>query len=288
MRAVTYDISPPRWIACKLAAAVWPSVFLSRLSTLRMSDVPEPVLPGDDWVRLRTIYGGVCGTDIALITCRNHPNTILQQYASFPAVLGHENVAVVEAVGANVGDWQIGDRVCVDPAIGCRGRGITPPCPYCAAGLDSICEAPPDSRFPPRALLGLNRVTLGSWAPRFLAHQSQLHRVPEAVTDEQAILVDPIASAAHAVLRRPPVEGERILVQGAGIVALGVIAAVRALGHANDVTAVVRSAPQGERAKRMGASGSIIMPRDQVKRERYEAVARASGGTRVEGRMGNQ
>lgn len=288
MRAVTYDISPPRWIACKIASLAWRGVYLSRLSTLRMREIPEPKLPGPDWVKLRTIYGGVCGTDLALITSRNHPNTTLQQYAAFPAVLGHENVATIDAIGEDVVNWKVGDRVCVDPALGCRGRGIDPPCPNCAAGLDSICEAPPDDRSPPRALLGLNRMTLGSWAPYFLAHRSQLHRVPVDVSNEIAILIDPIASAAHAVLRRPPQADEKILVQGAGIVALGVIASIRALGHDHRVVAIVRNSSQADLAKRMGATDCIIASRNQKKRDRYDAMAHETGGTRVEGRMGNQ
>ncbi|MCA9256926.1 MAG: hypothetical protein KDA33_14860, partial [Phycisphaerales bacterium] len=61
MKAVCYDVSPWRWVACKLLSRFTSRVYLSRLSTLRMRDVPEPTLPGPDWVRLRTIYGGVCG-----------------------------------------------------------------------------------------------------------------------------------------------------------------------------------------------------------------------------------
>ncbi|HPF39634.1 MAG TPA: zinc-binding dehydrogenase [Phycisphaerae bacterium] len=304
MKAVCYDVSPWRWVACKLLSRFSTRVYLSRLSTLRMRDVPEPTLPGPDWVRLRTIYGGVCGTDLGLITSKGHPNTILQQYAAFPTVLGHENVATILEVGANVTHWKPGDRVCADPAIGCRGRGFNPPCQYCAAGLDSLCEgdagqpvAPnagsavrttPPIDLPPRALLGLNRTTLGSWAPQFMAHQSQLHRVPDDITSEQAILVDPIASATHAVLRRPPESGETILVQGAGIIAVGVIAAIRALGCDNPITTLVRSQWQADLAMTFGATKAILSPADQHRRDKYDAVAADTNAFRVEGRMGNQ
>ncbi|MCB9852122.1 MAG: alcohol dehydrogenase catalytic domain-containing protein [Phycisphaerales bacterium] len=341
MRAVTYDISAWRWIACKLLSRITPRIYLSPISSLRMRDVPEPNLPGPDWVRLKTIYGGVCGTDLGLITSKGHPNTILQQYAAFPAVLGHENVAIIAEVGENVRDFNPGDRVCADPAIGCRGRQITPVCRYCNAGLDSLCEGMPSATgcsspsasppsatgcsspsaspqgamptpkvgmphgateclppsasgdprhpdLPPRALLGLNRLTLGSWAPQFLAHVSQLHRVPDDITNEQAILVDPIASATHAVLRRRPEPGEHVLVQGAGIVALGVIAAIRALECDNPITILVRNKAQADLARTMGATTTILTPRNQHRRDKYIAIEKDTNACRVEGRMGNQ
>ena len=42
---------------------------------------------------LRTVLGGVCGTDLALVGLRSHPASVLASFSSFPAVLGHENVA---------------------------------------------------------------------------------------------------------------------------------------------------------------------------------------------------
>ncbi len=289
MKGLVYSVSVPRWLACKLAGMATPRAFTGPLSMLRLRELPVPELPAADWVRLRTILGGVCGTDLALVFQKNHPNTILQQFAAFPAVLGHENVAIIDAVGPAVpGHWRTGMRVCVDPALGCAGRGIDPPCSQCAAGRPSVCEAPGDERFPPRALIGLNRVTGGSWAEYFVAHQSQLHAVPDAVIDDHAVLVDPIASAAHAVFRRRPRDGEHILITGAGIVAFGVLLAIRALGHANSITLVARNAAQANLARRLGAGEVLIQPRRMRRIDRYRAIAADAGAIRLDGRMGNQ
>ena len=288
MQAVVYNISAPRWLTCKIAGLFSSRVYGSPFSGLRLQDVPEPTSPTAGWVKLQTIYGGVCGTDLALIAQRNHPATILQQYASFPAVLGHENVARIIEVGPGVSDWRVGERVVVDPALGCAGRGVHPPCANCAAGHTSICEAPGDKRLPPRALLGLNQQTLGSWAPFFNAHHTQLHRVPDEIADEIAILVDPVASAAHAVLRRPPQDGETILVQGAGIVALGLIAALRGLGLINRITSCVRNTFQADLATKMGATNVLRFSRNMSRADRFAAVAEDCSGTRMPGRIGNQ
>ncbi len=294
MKALQYDISTRRWLVCKAAALFSRRTYHGQLGGLRLVDRPKPTIPGPGWVRLRTTLGGVCGTDLALVFQQNHPGTILQRLAEFPATLGHENVATIDEIGPAVpnappgASRTVGQRVCVDPALGCAGRGVEPPCPQCAAGLTSLCDQPGDDRLPARALLGLNHLTGGSWGGYFLAHHSQLHAVPETIADETAILVDPIASAVHAVLRREPRPGETVLVGGSGIIALGVIAGIRALGHDNRVTAVVRHAYQADLAKSMGASHALVMPRRLDKAGRYRMVAEDSGGVRRDVRFGNQ
>lgn len=289
MKALVYDISPPRWIACKLLGLAWRDVFVSPLGGLRLVEQSLPKIPGAGWVRVRTRLGGICGTDLAVVAQRNHPNTILQQYAAFPAVMGHENVGEIVELGRDVDkEWIVGRRVCVDPAIGCLGRAITPPCSSCAVGVPALCESPGHDGLPPRALLGLNPRTGGSWSESFVAHQSQLHGVPDAIPDPIAVLVDPIASAAHAVLRRRPLTGETILVHGSGIVALGVIATLRALGYDNRITAVVRHSFQEALARKYGANHVIVLRRNARRIDRYRAVASDTGGTRLDGRMGNQ
>lgn len=288
MKALVYDISPVRWVVCKAAGAVTKRAYFGSLSPLRLVERPVPTLPGPDWVRLKTRLGGICGTDFALILQRNHPATILQQFSRFPAVLGHENVAIIDAVGSDAADWPIGRRVCVDPALGCAARGNEPVCDQCRLGRTSLCEHPGDDRFPPRVLLGLNPLTGGSWAEFFLAHVSQLHAVPDRMTDEAAVLVDPVASAAHAVLRRPPRSGEAVLVNGSGVIALGVIAAIRALGLDNRITAVVRHPFQAESAMALGATRALVHPRRWTMRERFASIAADVNGVRLAGRFGNQ
>jgi len=288
MKALVYELSPARWVVCKLAGWVSRRAYATGLVPLRLADVPMPELPGPDWVRLRTNLAGICGTDLALIAQRNHPGSYLGAFASFPAVLGHENVATIESVGAEAGDWEPGQRVCVESAYGCAARGVDPPCAKCAVGLTSLCEHPGDDQLPPRALLGLNATYNGTWASHFVAHRSQLHAVPDEVPDEVAVLTDPLASAAHAVLRRPPQSGETVLVQGGGIIALGIIAAIRALGCDNAVTAVVRHGFQAELARRFGATDVLQFGRKASMPERFAAMGRHLGERPIAARFGNR
>jgi len=287
MKALEFNITPPRWVACKVGGWITHRAKYGRLSGLRLVERPVPGLPGPRWVRLKTTLGGVCGTDLSLVTLRNHPATILECFARFPAILGHENLAVVEAVGEGVRDWRPGQRVCVEPALGCAAREAAA-CAACADGRASQCAHPGDDLLPPRALIGLNRLTGGSWATHFVAHESQLHAVPDGLHDDVAILVDPFASALHAVLRRPPTSGEQTLISGSGIIAMGVLAGIRAIGCTGRVVCVVRHRFQADMAKALGATDVLIHPRSMAIAERYDDVARCMGGTRLQARFGNR
>ena len=287
MRALLYSLTPIRWMICKIAGSVHKGAYTGAIGPLSLQEMPIPALPGRDWVRLQTCLGGICGTDLALLAERNHPATILQNFARFPAVLGHENVARIAEAGPGVAEWRLGQRVCVEPAGGCCAFARERLCRQCAAGRPSLCEAEGHNRLPPRGLLGLNPVTGGSWGEYFIAHQSQLHAVPDAVPDEAAVLVDPLASAAHAVLRRQPQSGESVLINGTGIIGLGIIASIRAMGHQNAITAVARHPFQAELAKRHGATDVVLVGRTMKAAERYRMVAGRCGGRPLPGRFGS-
>ncbi len=288
MQALVFD--PPRvgWPLFKLAGLVRRAAAVGPLSGLRLREVSPPALPGPEWVRLRTLLGGICGTDLALVAGRNHPATFLQRFASFPAVLGHENVCVVAETGSRVTRWRPGQRVCVDPALSCGPRGVVPVCVHCAAGRTSLCENTDRGVLPPGLMIGLNAQTGGSWSAEFVAHERQVFAVPDEIPDEHAVLTDPLACAVHAVLRRPPQTGEQVLLNGGGIMGVGLAAAIRALGCPNRVVGVVRHPFQADLLRRHGADDVRVHPRSMTHEDRYDDVARAVGGRRLAARFGNQ
>ena len=175
---------------------------------LELNRYDPPIPRGDDWVRLRPTLAGVCGTDMALLT--GHASAILSPFASFPAVLGHEVVGVVEGEGR---------RVVVDPVIGCVVRGLEP-CRRCAAGQARFCERATEGGISPGVLIGYCADLPGGWSDAMAVHRSQLHPLPDAIADEVAVLVEPFSVALHAVLARPPAAGAAVLVIGAGTLGL--------------------------------------------------------------------
>jgi L-iditol 2-dehydrogenase len=288
MKSLVFDPRPWRWVAGKLAGWATRRPPPLRLAGLTMRDMAAPSLPFADWVRVRVLLGGVCGTDLAMIGLRQHPASVLQRFVSFPAVMGHENVGVIEEVGPAVHGWRVGQRVCVEPSIACAARRIDPPCAQCAAGRISLCENSDRGALPPGLMIGLNSFTSGSWSGAFVAHESQLFAAPDAIPDHVAVLVDPIACAVHAVLRRPPAGEERVLVLGGGMVGVCVVAAIRALGIRNHVAAVVRHGQQADLMRHYGADSVRIHPRRWTNVQRFDDIAAESGGRRLNVRFGNQ
>ncbi|GJM25269.1 MAG: alcohol dehydrogenase [Phycisphaerae bacterium] len=266
-----------------------PSVNWSALGSLRYTDILKPPLPSDDWVLLKTRLGGICGTDMAMLTQRTHPANIVRSLTSFPIALGHENVALVDEVGSGVGKWKVGDRVVCEPSLSCVPRGVDPPCEPCAAGRFSLCESYIGrGHFDKGTMIGLNNFTSGSWSPYFVAHKSQLYRVPDTLSDEQAVLVDPLACSLHAVLRRVPTDDERVLIIGAGIIGIGVLKCLRAMGSRAQVTIIARSKRQVESLRQCGANEVVIAPRRLSRAVLFDQVADNLGTQRVAGRFGNQ
>jgi threonine dehydrogenase-like Zn-dependent dehydrogenase len=86
-----------------------------------------------------------------------------------------------------------------------------------------------------------------------VAHPSQLHRVPEDMSDEAAVIVEPTACAVHAALRHPIREGDTVVVLGAGTLGLLTIAALRGLTPAGVVITAARYPHQMQLARALGA-----------------------------------
>ena len=100
--------------------------------------------------------------------------------------------------------------------------------------------------------------------------------------------MDPLACALHGVLRHTPRDGDRVLIQGAGIIGLGVTASLRAMGCKAHITALVRHGFQAKLMTGCGADQVIVSPRDDSNARRFDRVAASVGGRRVGASFGNQ
>lgn len=217
-----------------------PRVARGWMPWLGLDRFPAPALPGPDWVRLRPLLSGLCGTDLALLTGKT--SAAMSPFASFPAVLGHEVLAVVEGTG---------QRVVVDPLLGCVPRGLEP-CRWCAEGRPGLCLRTADGAFAPAPMLGYCRDLPGGWSEEMVVHASQLHAVPDTLPAEAAAMIEPFSVALHAVLAEPPRSGDRVLVIGGGTLGLCALAALRLAAPDVEVTIVARHAAQRRMAERFG------------------------------------
>jgi L-iditol 2-dehydrogenase len=170
------------------------------------TDWPRPAArPG--WVVIDVAYCGICGTDLHIVR-DEHKNWP-------PVVLGHEYVGRVSEVGPDVDGWVVGDRVvCEQHALAC-GR-----CYSCRRGAIHLC---PHKRSPGWGVDGAfaEKVALPAWL---------LHRVPDAVADECAVVTEPLAICVTGVDRAEVRPGEVAVVIGPGSVGLLTALVLRAAG----------------------------------------------------------
>ncbi|MEX1248635.1 MAG: alcohol dehydrogenase catalytic domain-containing protein [Anaerolineales bacterium] len=252
MRAVQFTFSYPRY-GLGLALGHWvPGILWSGASCTVMRVVPEPALPGPDWVKVKTRLGGICGTDLGAIYLKTSP--YYSPFSSFPFTFGHENVGTIAELGADVKGWKPGQRVVVNPILACEARGFKNLCEYCARGEINRCQRFTEGALAPAIMTGTARDTGGSWSAAFVAHRSQLYAVPDAVSDEDAVMVEPFACGLHAALIDFPRDDETILILGAGTMGLVTLAALRGLGSQARILVSARYDNQAEAAQRLGAT----------------------------------
>ncbi len=225
MRSLVFERNLPRFAASRIAST-FGSGRGAAVGPLRLLDTEPPELPGPGWVRVSPLLSGICGSDLATLDGRS--SRYFEHVVSFPFVPGHEVVGVLET----------GGRVVIEPVLGCAARGIDPPCPACARGQLGNCERLAFGHLKPGLQTGYCADTGGGWSHAGLvAHESQLHPVPDAFLDEDAVVVEPVACATHAVCDAALGGGETVAVVGAGTLGLAVVAAVSALSVAGHVAA---------------------------------------------------
>lgn len=227
---------------------------LPNLSSLRLAEIPVPELPAEDWVVIRSAITGICGSDLGILQGKATPS--IEPYASASFVPGHELFGRVEALGREVSGLGLGDRVVVDPALACAERGFAAPCPACDRG-DTGCERYAEGHLAPGGVIGLCATTGGGWGEYYVARGERVHRVPDALSDESASLVEPFAVSLRGVLEHCPAPGDEVVVIGAGSIGLFTIAALRAAQPTCRITAVAKYGFQGEMAGALGADKII-------------------------------
>ncbi len=290
MDGLIYGVNPMGWATCKWLRYLWPGCLRSRLNGLAFRRWDRPQLPGEDWAVVRTLLGGLCGSDLALLAQKQPANSLLQAYSTLPAPMGHENVAVVDQVGSGLEETWLGKRVCVEPTLCCAVRGIDPPCGRCGQGQYGACEnfgrnGLGTAKLPPGTSLGYCAAVGGSFSEYFLAHKSQLVPVPPPLSDRQAILTDPMACSVHAMLRADLSEAKHVLVYGAGMLGLGVIASLRAAGYTGAIHALDRAGYLQPLTESLGADLFLSLPASRA--ERFEQIAALTGGYVRRARFGN-
>ncbi len=202
--------------------------------TVRLQDVPDPVLPGPEGVVVTVERTAICGSDLHL-------------YHDAPTgsgiQLGHEAIGTVAEAGTAVRNVKKGDRVLVSGVIGC---GV---CRACKAGQPNVCLAGQAAAF--GTLPGLPGGQAEAMAVPF-ADVFALP-IPEGVADEEAVLLTDILPTGYLGAQRADIRpGATVVVMGLGPVGIMALQCARLFGPSR-ILAVDQVPERLARAERLGA-----------------------------------
>ena len=253
MKGLVFEYKLPRLAIATLAGQFGLRGYLTPHGFLRYQDLPEPRLLGDDWVVIRTLLCGVCGSDHKQVFLDGNYDNPMTAVISWPQILGHEVVGTIACVGPKVTRVKVGDRVVLNPWISCAPRGIDPPCAPCAAGKNTLCRNFTHGRVSPGIHTGNSSDVTGGFAELVPAHETMALPIPEGVTWDQAVLADPFSVAFHSVLKVRPQPGSTCAVYGCGNLGLLTVHILKRLFPGVRVIAIAAFPHQAEMARRFGA-----------------------------------
>jgi len=166
---------------------------LTEYRHLEWQDVPCPEIT-ESQVLVKVNFAGICGSDMHIYNGDFHPRTPL------PLIMGHEFAGEIVEIGKQVTDYEVGDRVAVDPVMWC-GQ-----CPACRLGHMPACTS--------LKLLGID--SHGGFAQYVAADSFMLYPLPDNVSDAHAALIEVLSIGFHACARAGVGAGDSLAIFGAG------------------------------------------------------------------------
>lgn len=169
-------------------------------------EVPVPD-PGKNQVLVKIMKIGICGSDIHVYHGK-HP------FTSYPITQGHELSAKIVALGENVTDFSVGQKVTIEPQVYC-GK-----CYPCTHGKYNLCEE----------LKVMGFQTTGTASEYFAVDASKVTPLPENMTYSEGAMIEPLAVTIHAAKRFSDIWGSKVLILGSGPIGILLAQSVKALG----------------------------------------------------------
>ncbi len=186
------------------------SVCLTGIRQVECLSVSEPSPQAGDAL-VRVLQVGICGSDLHLF----RDGAIGEARATLPFVLGHEAMGVVEEVASPEYERLVGKRVAIEPAIPCLR------CEFCLRGDLNLCPNHLFLGLPPKA---------GAMQERIAHPAHLLEPLPDSLSDAEAVLLEPLAIALHAVDLGKVRTGTSAAILGCGTLGLCVLMILKQLG----------------------------------------------------------
>jgi L-iditol 2-dehydrogenase len=224
-------------------------LYLTNPSEIQLREVDPLPSPLGDELKVKTIYGGICGSDLSVYRG-------MLKHATYPIRPGHELVGTVIEAGEQA-IYGIGTRVVVLPNTFCRE------CDLCLEGQTNICRN--------KKSLGVN--TNGGFSEEFIISSKFVLQVPDDLSDEKAVLIEPIAVVVHAFRKVKITKGTRVAIVGSGNE--GMLAATLAYHLGALVTAIDINPKKHELIRSFGDI-TAVFPED-IQNETFDVVVEAAG-----------
>ncbi|EHS97681.1 Zn-dependent oxidoreductase [Klebsiella oxytoca] len=209
------------------------SIVIRQPNELVIEERPLPQ-PAAGEVRVKVKLAGICGSDSHIYRGHN-------PFAKYPRVIGHEFFGVIDAIGEGVTDKAIGQRVSVDPVISCGH------CYPCSVGKPNVCTS--------LVVLGVHRD--GGFSEYAVVPAKNAWRVPDNVSDKDAVMIEPFTIAANVTGHVSPTGQDIALVYGAGPMGLTTIQVLKRVYRVKQVIVVDRIDERLQMAERNGADWVI-------------------------------
>lgn len=160
---------------------------------LRVIDMEKPVLEGKNNVMVRMTAAGICGSDVGIYHGTNAA-------ATYPRVIGHEMVGVVDEVAEDVTSVKVGDRVIVNQVTSCGH------CYPCSIGRGNVCDE-----------LKVRGVHIdGGYREYIAVNEEDCYILPEGLSDADAVMIEPTTIAIQVCSRAQLKKEDMLLILGAG------------------------------------------------------------------------
>ena len=216
----------------------------------RMKEVDIPALK-DGEMLIQVEACGICAGDLKAYegVSRFWGGDGMPGFCEPPFIPGHEFFGHVVALQGDVpGDFKVGDRVISEQIVPCGT------CWYCRRGMYSLCE--------PHNVYGFKNFQNGGMAEyAVLPRSSRNYHVPEALSLEEAVLIEPFSCSLHGVRQGQIQPDDTVVVAGAGTLGLGMLQAIHADFPCRKLIALDLIDARLELAKKFGAD-ILVNPRN--------------------------
>ena len=206
-----------------------------------LEDIDKPT-PGHNDVLIKVHKTAICGTDIHIYQWDDWAKSTIP----VPMAVGHEFSGEIVDIGSEVRGFSVGDRVSAEGHVTC---GV---CRNCRAGRRHLCMN--------TVGIGVNRA--GAFADYIAVPAFNVFKLPDAISDDMASILDPLGNATHTALSFDLV-GEDVLITGAGPIGIMAVAIARYAGARHVVITDVNDY-RLELARKMGASAALNVTRESI------------------------